>query len=107
MANRMVSVHSKNFFALEINAVKNIFVSLQKQHAMTTRENKEKEKSSRENLGKFFYDLAKTCFTAMVVGDVVTMFLKEEVTNMAMVLFFIGVFSTTIFAAIGFKILKR
>lgn len=47
---------------------------------MTVREDREKLKSSRDNLSKFFYDLAKTSFTAMVVGDVVTMFLKEQVT---------------------------
>lgn len=45
---------------------------------MTAREDKEKLRYSRENLSKFFYDLAKATFTAMVVGDVVTMFLKER-----------------------------
>ena len=43
---------------------------------MTAREDREKLRSSRENLSKFFYDLAKATFTAMVVGDLVTMFLK-------------------------------
>lgn len=32
------------------------------------KEVKEKEKISRETLGKFFYDLAKTSFAAMVAG---------------------------------------
>lgn len=32
------------------------------------KEVKEKEKISRETLGKFFYDLAKTLFAAMVAG---------------------------------------
>ena len=32
------------------------------------KEVKEKEKTSRETLGKFFYDLAKISFTALVVG---------------------------------------
>lgn len=36
------------------------------------KEVKEKEKISRENLGKFFYDLGKTSFTAMVVGGAVS-----------------------------------
>ena len=33
---------------------------------VTQKETKEKEKSSRENLGKLFYDLAKTSYAAMV-----------------------------------------
>jgi hypothetical protein len=33
------------------------------------KEVKEKEKVSRETLGKFFYDLAKTSFTVMVAGS--------------------------------------
>lgn len=36
------------------------------------KEVKEKEKTSRETLGKFFYDLAKISFTALVVGSVVS-----------------------------------
>ena len=34
-------------------------------------EAKENEKVSRETLGKYFYDLAKVSFTAMVVGGAV------------------------------------
>ena len=33
---------------------------------MTLREDKDRVKTSREELGKFFYDLAKTSFAAMV-----------------------------------------
>ncbi len=33
---------------------------------MTQREDKERVKTARENLGKYFYDLSKTCF--MVYG---------------------------------------
>ena len=35
------------------------------------KEHKEKEKTSKETLGKFFYDLAKTSFTVMVAGSAV------------------------------------
>ena len=42
------------------------------------KEVKEKEKTSRETLGKFFYDLAKISFTALVVGSVVSF---EEVAD--------------------------
>lgn len=74
---------------------------------MGAKDEKEKEKTSRETLGKFFYDLAKTSFASMVVGDVVAMFLKEEMPDRSIGLFFIGVFATVVFALIGFKILKR
>ena len=42
---------------------------------MTAKEDKEKEKTRRENLSKFIYQLANNCFTAMVgvaaVGGVI------------------------------------
>ena len=41
------------------------------------KEVKEKEKISRETLGKFFYDLAKTSFAAMVAGGAVSFFTRE------------------------------
>ena len=42
------------------------------------KEVKEKEKTSRETLGKFFYDLAKISFTALVVGSVVSVATQQE-----------------------------
>lgn len=38
------------------------------------KEGKEKEKLSRETLGKYFYDLSKLSFGAMVLGVVVPWF---------------------------------
>ena len=63
---------------------------------MTAREDKEKLRYSRENLSKFFYDLAKATFTAMVVGDVVTMFLQEDVTYSSLWLLGTGVMTTSL-----------
>ena len=74
---------------------------------MTVREDREKLKSSRDNLSKFFYDLAKTSFTAMVVGDVVTMFLKEQVTVTASLLFVVGIIASYLLALFGYRISKR
>lgn len=74
---------------------------------MTVRKDREKLKSSRDNLSKFFYDLAKTSFTAMVVGDVVTMFLKEQVTVTASLLFVVGIIATYLLALFGYRISKR
>lgn len=73
---------------------------------MTVREDRENDKMSRENLGKFFYDLAKASFTTMVITNVVTMFISESYI-LAIVLFFVGIISTTIFARIGYKIIKK
>lgn len=73
---------------------------------MTAREDWEKLRSSRENLSKFFYDLAKATFTAMVVGDVVTMFLKEDVTTISVWLFVTGLVTTSLLSTIGYRISK-
>lgn len=73
---------------------------------MTAREDKEKLRYSRENLSKFFYDLAKATFTAMVVGDVVTMFLKEDVTATAIWLFVAGLITTSLLSTVGYRISK-
>ena len=73
---------------------------------MTAREDKEKLRYSRENLSKFFYDLAKATFTAMVVGDVVTMFLKEDVTATAIWLFVTSLITTSLLSTVGYRISK-
>ena len=73
---------------------------------MTAREDKEKLRYSRENLSKFFYELAKATFTAMVVGDVVTMFLKEDVTATAIWLFVTGLITTSLLSTVGYRISK-
>ena len=73
---------------------------------MTAREDKEKLRYSRENLSKFFSDLAKATFTAMVVGDVVTMFLKEDVTATAIWLFITGLITTSLLSTVGYRISK-
>ena len=65
------------------------------------KEVKEKERTSRETLGKFFYDLAKLVFTAMaLVGGVETQIKLG-------VLLATGMLLTYIFASIGYNILKR
>ena len=74
---------------------------------VTTKDEKEKQRSARENLSKFFYDLAKTTFASTVVGDVVAMFLKEEVTIPALILFLVGFASTALLALFGYRISKR
>lgn len=71
------------------------------------KEVKEKERTSRETLGKFFYDLAKLVFTAMalVVGGV-SLIIDEPQIKQG-VLLATGMLLTYIFASIGYNILKR
>ena len=45
---------------------------------MTAKEDREKEKTRRENLSKFIYQLANTSFTAMVVVAVVGLVLGVD-----------------------------
>lgn len=44
-------------------------------------ETKEKRKMGRETLGKFFYDLAKTTFAVMVVGNTAASPSRNDVTD--------------------------
>lgn len=69
------------------------------------REERERDKSRRENLGKFFYDLAKLTFAGLVVGGIVS--LKPD-TDISVDVYrvIIGSISTIIFARIGNIIFK-
>ena len=54
---------------------------------MTARDDREREKSIRETIGKFFFDLAKTTFTAMVIGGSVALITgMEEALSYAILL---------------------
>ena len=70
------------------------------------KEGKEKEKMSRETLGKYFYDLSKLSFTALVLSMSASLITDYLNTNY-WVLFTFGVFSSTIFAYIGYKIMNK
>lgn len=70
------------------------------------KEVKEKEKASRETLGKFFYGLAKLVFTAMALVGGVSLIVDEPQIKQG-VLLATGMLLTYIFASIGYNILKR
>lgn len=74
---------------------------------VTQKEEREKQKSSRENLGKFFYDLAKTTFAVMVLGNVATVFVGEVNPLALSVLIVLGVVLTSILACIANRTLKK
>lgn len=73
---------------------------------VTQKETQEKERSSRESLGKFFYDLAKATFTIMVLTNVLTLVTTDNY-KYASVIFVIGVISTAILARIAYAITKK
>lgn len=69
-------------------------------------EQKDRDRVSRETLGKFFYDLAKLVFTAMVLGGIVPLFMDSLKMEYGL-LFGCGSFATTMFASIGYNIIKK
>lgn len=73
---------------------------------MTQREDKAKERTSREELGKFFFDIAKATFTVMVLTNTIAMFINKNF-ELAIGVFVIGVFATYIMAQIGYSIIKK
>lgn len=74
---------------------------------VTQKETREKERTSRETLGKFFYDLAKTSFAAMVAADLVSFFLTDADGRMLLLLLALGILFTIVFAYLGYYIIKR
>ena len=70
------------------------------------KESKEKEKTSRETLGKYFYDLSKLAFGAMVLGVVVPWFSELNKTEY-LILLIIGILATASLAFFGYKIIKK
>ena len=67
-------------------------------------ERKERDKTSRETLGKFFYDLAKLSFAGLVVGCFT---LNEKGWLFMLSAASVGVALTMVFSRIGFVILKN
>lgn len=70
-------------------------------------EDKERNKTARECLGKFFYDLAKTCFLVMVGGNAITIYSDGELKIFNITSIIIGLFLTWLFAYIANKVLIK
>ena len=68
-------------------------------------EQNNRDRTSRENLGKFFYDLAKLSFATLVIGSTASVIIKEDDVD-SWIIISIGAFVTYIFAYIGYKIIK-
>lgn len=74
-------------------------------HLEEKKEVRERDKTRRETLGKFFYDLAKLAFAGLVIGGFAPIYANLDNWNNAYVVI-IGSIFTIIFAWIGNKILK-
>ena len=74
---------------------------------MAAREDKEKEKTRRENLSKFVYQLAHTCFTAMVIVAAVALVLDVDKPGSYALLLGLGVFATLSLALFADNIIKK
>ena len=66
---------------------------------------REREMVSKETLGKFFYDLSKLSFAALVIGSVASVVINKNNID-SWIIISIGTFVTYIFAYIGYKIIK-
>ena len=75
---------------------------------MTAREDREKEKITKETVVKYFFDMSKSTFTVMVLGGMAALFglvqTNQEDSYWAI---FWGVFLTVILFIIGLLISKR
>ena len=69
------------------------------------RDIRERERVSKETLGKFFYDLSKLSFAALVIGSVASVVINKNNID-SYIIMSIGAFVTYIFAYIGYKIIK-
>lgn len=74
---------------------------------MAAKDEREKIKTARETLGKFFYDLAKMTFGTTVLGQFITVFGITEVSISSIVVLIFGSALTAGFAYMGNKILKK
>ena len=66
-----------------------------------------KEKISRTETGKFFYDLSKSTFTITVLGSLAVMFKDSSIPNSLVVGALAGIVMSASFFAIGYKILNK
>lgn len=73
---------------------------------MTRKEDKERVKTSREELGKFFFRLAEITFTAMVVGATLSWFTNAMDNISFCIVTLGGIVFTVFFAKVGFKVIN-
>lgn len=65
-------------------------------------EKKDRNKTSRDTLGKYFYDLSKLTFVATVLNGSTTLFSNSEVSDRILNVI-LGIIFTTLLAMIGYR----
>jgi hypothetical protein len=61
----------------------------------------ENKREQKKVLGKFFYDLGKLTFAALVLGGLLTYFQSTELNIFVVMMFLSGITITMVFAIIG------
>ena len=69
-------------------------------------ESRERAKCQRETLGKYFYDLSKLTFMALVLGGIAMLFQSEKIEISMIGMFMVGILFSVGLAFCGNKILK-
>ena len=67
-------------------------------------ESRERAKCQRETLGKYFYDLSKLTFTALVLGGIAMLFQSEKIEISMIGMFMVGILFSVGLAFCGNKI---
>lgn len=65
-------------------------------------EKKDRDKTSRDTLGKYFYDLSKLTFVATVLNGSTTLFSESEVSDRILNVI-LGIIFTALLAMIGYR----
>lgn len=73
---------------------------------MTQREDKQRARTSREELGKYFYNLSALTFGTTVLGSCMALVNETGNPQWLMAMISVGLFLTVLFAFVGFKILN-
>ena len=74
---------------------------------MTLRDDKERVKTSRDELGKFFYRLAEISFTTMVLGGTISWLPDAMTTTSFLGVVCGGMLTTVFFALLGYRIMNQ
>ena len=74
---------------------------------MTLRDDKERVKTRREELGKFFYGLANATFIGLVIGCLIALLTKPLDMLVFCFVLSLGIFGTISFAIIADQIFKN
>ena len=71
-----------------------------------TTERRERERQHRDAIGKYFLDLSKLTFAAMVLGVVTPIINGSHYSIIVFYIMFVGIFVTILPAYLGHKILE-